>query len=274
MKRQIVLVASLVAGLLAAILTRVYVSHKESEIGRELAALKERYGTIDVLFFRRDVPAGTVLKKSDLLAGFVPRTGLRAQAVPAESYMELIGRKTTVYHKAQDVVFWSDIEGGDTSRDGLSASVKRQMRAISINVNGASSVSGMIRPNDHVDVIGTFNFPDDDGKIKKGDPVTCTILQNVLVLATGRQTAKTHVADLGGGGANYATVTIEVTPREAEMLAFAEQIRGRLMLTLRNGNDTSTERELPNVDFTKIRSEIEELNQKRQHEKLANSGGR
>ena len=274
MKRQIVLVASLVAGLLAAILTRVYVSHKESEIGRELAALKERYGTIDVLFFRHDVPAGTVLKKSDLLAGFVPRTGLRAQAVPAESYMELIGRKTTVYHKAQDVVFWSDIEGGDTSRDGLSASVKRQMRAISINVNGASSVSGMVRPNDHVDVIGTFNFPDDDGKIKKGDPVTCTILQNVLVLATGKQTAKTHVPDLGAGGANYATVTIEVTPREAEMLAFAEQIRGRLMLTLRNGNDTSTERELPNVDFTKIRSEIEELNQKRQHEKLANGGGR
>lgn len=274
MKRQIVLVASLVAGLLAAILTRVYVSHKESEIGRELAALKERYGTIDVLFFRHDVPAGTVLKKSDLLAGFVPRTGLRAQAVPAESYMELIGRKTTVYHKAQDVVFWSDIEGGDTSRDGLSASVKRQMRAISINVNGASSVSGMVRPNDHVDVIGTFNFPDDDGKIKKGDPVTCTILQNVLVLATGKQTAKTHIPDLGAGGANYATVTIEVTPREAEMLAFAEQIRGRLMLTLRNGNDTSTERELPNVDFTKIRSEIEELNQKRQHEKLANGGGR
>ena len=42
MKRQIVLIASLVAGLLAAILTRFYVSHKESEIGRELAALKER----------------------------------------------------------------------------------------------------------------------------------------------------------------------------------------------------------------------------------------
>ena len=169
-------------------------------------------------------------------------------------------------------MFWTDIEGGDTSRDGLSAAVKRQMRAVSINVSGAASVSGMVKPNDHVDVIGTFNFPDDDGKVKKGDPVTCTILQNVLVLATGRQTAKTYAPELGMSAASYSTVTIEVTPREAEMLAFAEQIRGRLMLTLRNGNDTSTERELPNVDFTKIRSEIEELNQKRQHEKLANGG--
>ena len=272
MKRQIVLIASLVAGLLAAILTRFYVSHKESEIGRELAALKERYGTMDVVVFARDIPAGTVLKNADLRATFVPRTGLRAQAVPAESFRELIGRKTTVFHKAKDVVFWTDIEGGDTSRDGLSAAVKRQMRAVSINVSGAASVSGMVKPNDHVDVIGTFNFPDDDGKVKKGDPGTCTILQNVLVLATGRQTAKTYAPELGMSAASYSTVTIEVTPREAEMLAFAEQIRGRLMLTLRNGNDTSTERELPNVDFTKIRSEIEELNQKRQHEKLANGG--
>ncbi len=272
MKRQIVLIASLVAGLLAAILTRFYISHKETEVGRELAALKARYGTIEVVFFARDIPAGTVLKKSDLKSGLVPSTALRAQAVPVENAYEVIGRKTTIFHKEKDVVFWSDIEGGDTSRDGLSASVKRQMRAVSINVSGAASVSGMVKPNDHVDVIGTFNFPADDGTSRKGDPVTCTILQNVLVLATGRQTAKSYALDFGGSAAGYATVTIEVTPREAEMLAFAEQIRGRLMLTLRNGNDTSTENELPNVDFTKIRSEIEELNQKRQHAKLANGG--
>ena len=52
------------------------------------------------------------------------------------------------------------------------------------------------------------------------------------------------------------------------MLAFAEQIKGRLVLTLRNRNDTSYEKELPKVDFEKIRSEIEELNLKRQQQKL------
>ena len=59
------------------------------------------------------------------------------------------------------------------------------------------------------------------------------------------------------------------------MLAFAEQIKGRLVLTLRNRNDTSTEKELPNVDFEKIRSEIEALNLKRQQERLGDRlGGR
>ena len=63
---------------------------------------------------------------------------------------------------------------------------------------------------------------------------------------------------------DYPTVTLEVTPREAEMLVFAEQIKGRLVLSLRNRNDTSYEKELPQVDFAKIRAEIEDLNVQRQ----------
>ena len=70
--------------------------------------------------------------------------------------------------------------------------------------------------------------------------------------------------------AAYTTVTLEVTPREAEMLAFTEQMKGRLVLTLRNRNDTHYEKELPKVDFEKIMSEIEELNLKRQQQKLTN----
>jgi len=48
------------------------------------------------------------------------------------------------------------------------------------------------------------------------------------------------------------------------MLAFAEQMKGRLALTLRNRNDTSFEKELPEVDFRKIRAEMVDLNNKRQ----------
>ena len=54
------------------------------------------------------------------------------------------------------------------------------------------------------------------------------------------------------------------------MLAFTEQMKGRLVLTLRNRNDTHYEKELPKVDFEKIMSEIEELNLKRQQQKLTN----
>jgi len=145
------------------------------------------------------------------------------------------------------------------------------MRAISINCSGAASVSGMVHPNDHVDVIGTFSFPGADGKVNSSDIETRTILQNVLVLATGQRTAKTRLGatPMSQG---YSTVTLEVTPREAEIIAFTEHMKGRLVLTLRNRNDTSSEKELPKVDFEKIKSELEQLNDERQQRKLY--GGR
>lgn len=264
MKRQIVLIIALAAGVVAALITRAYLSVKEGELNAERQKLIDRYGTMEVLAFARDVPSGAVLSRADIGKKTVPAMGMRGQAITPENFKDIIGRKTLVGHKEKEVLFWADIEGGDPTSKGLSGDVKRQMRAMSINVNGAASVSGMVRPNDHVDVIGTFNFPDDEGKIKRGDPVTCTILQNVLVLATGRETSKSRSGTFGQSSQNYSTVTLEVTPREAEMLAFAEQIKGRLVLTLRNRNDTSSEKELPQVDYLKIRQEIEELNLKRQ----------
>jgi pilus assembly protein CpaB len=267
MKRQIVLAASLVAALLAAVLTRVYVSVKEAEVEESKARLLKRYGSMYVLCFKRDMPAGSVVTRDDFNERLVPELGMRGQAVTRDNLVDILGRKTVTSHARNDVVFWSDIEGGNPRDKGLSAEIKRSMRAVSINATGAASVSGMIKPNDHIDIIGTFDLPNNDGTRKKGEMVTCTLLQNVLVLATGRDTAKSRTARQGGIG-GYSTVTVEVMPREAEILAFAEQIRGRLVLSLRNRNDTSTEKKLPTVDFNTIRKEIESLNNIRQLEKL------
>ena len=266
MKRKIVLITSLVAGILAAVMTRVYLGVKDAEVAQLKANITSRYGTMEVLCFARDTPSSTALTKADLGTKSVPAIGMRGQALTIENLNDVLGRKTLIVHRRGDVLFWADIEGGDPSVTGLSADVKKSMRAMSINCSGASSVSGMVKPNDHVDVIGTFDF---DGAAGRKDLVTCTILQNVLVLATGSNTAKTFSRQgaLSPSGA-YSTVTLEVTPREAEMLAFAEQIKGRLILTLRNRNDTSYEKELPKVDFEKIRGEIEELNLKRQQGRL------
>jgi pilus assembly protein CpaB len=270
MKRKIVLVASILAGILAAVLTRIYLSAKDAEVQNLKDAINRRYGTMEVLCFRHDVPSGTVLEKRDLGLKSVPAVGMRGQALEIEHLNDVLGRKTMLGHKTGDVLFWADVEGGNPTVQGLSADVKRTMRAVSINCSGAASVSAMVRPNDHVDVIGTFDFDDGKSGRRGKDFVTCTILQNVLVLATGSRTAKTRAPDLGAAAASsYSTVTLEVTPREAEMLAFAEQIKGRLVLSLRNRNDTSYEKELPKVDFEKIRSEIEELNLKRQSQKLS-----
>ena len=265
MKQRIVLIAAVVAGLVAAVLTRFYLSAKDAEIAEMKSRFEKRFGVMEVLCYAEDVPSGTIVNKGMLGAKTVPERGLRGQALTMENLGDVIGRKILFPHKRGDVMFWSDIEGGNPRIEGLAAVVKKGMRAVSINASGAASVTGMVNPNDHVDVIGTFTFPDESGKRDQAALVTCTILQNVLVLATGKTTAKMagRASDGSVQGA-YSTVTLEVTPREAEMLAFAEQMRGRLSLSLRNRSDVSYEKEMPQVDFAKIRSEIEELNLKRQ----------
>ena len=267
MKRKIVLVVSLIAGVIAAVFTRFYILAKEAEVRELKDAIEHRYGTIRAVVLTRDLPAGATLQSGDVGSIKVPAMGLRGQAVPEDEWRTVIGRKLLLGHKTREVLLWSDLEGGNPSAKGLSEDIKKTMRAISINCSGAASVSSMVRPNDHVDVIGTFDLsdPSKSSAVKAKALVTCTILQNVLVLATGSQTAKSKGTVAPGG---YSTVTLEVTPREAEMLAFAEQIKGRLVLSLRNSRDPHYEKELPKVDFEKICGEIEELNQKRQQQRL------
>jgi hypothetical protein len=65
------------------------------------------------------------------------------------------------------------------------------------------------------------------------------------------------------GGEQYATVTVAVTPREAEMLVFAHQ-KGKLALALRNREDVSVEKQLGNVDFQMMEKNFNALNAERQ----------
>ena len=265
MKQKIVLIVAILFGLLAAVLTQAYQSSKQDEFQLLKDRFRQTHKTMDALCYKKDIPSGSLISKSDLGKKTVPASGLRGQALTEENVAEILGRKLLTGHRKGELVFWADIEGGNPVGGGLAGDIRKKMRAVSINASGASAVSGMVKPNDHVDVIGTFTFPKagPDGKPIQ-ELVTCTILQNVLVLATGKDTAKSATPSFAGS--SYSTVTLEVSPREAEMLVFAEQIKGRLSLTLRNRNDTSYEKELPQVDFAKIRSEIEELNIKRQAE--------
>ena len=269
MKQSIVLVISIAIGLLAAVLTRTYLVSKDAEIQQLKADFLKKHQTIEVLCFARDVPSGTIISKDDLGLKTAPASGLRGQALTMDSLDVVLGRKLLNGHKTGELLFWADVEGGNPMSGGLAADIRKKMRAVSVNCTGSAAVSGMVKPNDHVDVIASFSFPKlaADNRTMIQEIVTCTILQNVLVLATGKETAKSALvrSDAFGAG-TYSTVTLEVSPREAEMLVFAEQIKGRISLALRNRNDTYYEKELPQVDFAKIREEIELLNQKRQSE--------
>ena len=262
MKLRIILVIAVVVGLLAALLTRQYLKAREREVDKRLAEISRRYRRVRVVTVEKPLPAGTVLAAKDLRSMEVFEQQLRQDAVLEDQYRTLIGRKLLNRLDTGTPIFWSDIEGGAPGSRGLAGDIKSGMRALSINVGGAAAVSGMVRPNDRIDVIGTFSFPSRQhpGELEL---VTLTIIQDVTILATGLETAKS-LAGASGRAGSYNMVTLEVTPREAEMLVFAEQIKGRLALALRNPDDVNYEPSLPRVNFEKIEAEIEALNLHRQ----------
>ena len=269
MKQKIVLLISVAMGIVAALLTRAYLGAKDAEVRRQVRAFAARHQEMEVLILRHDMPGGTTISKADLLVNTVPAAGVKGQALTPNDVVDVVGRKLLRGHAKHDVLFWADIEGGSLARGGLSDDVGRGWRAISIAISGAASVSGMVRPNDHVDVIGTFPFPagtDANGR-EKTTPTTLTILQNVLVLATGKETAKSAArSGAEEGSAAYSTVTLQVLPREAEIIAFAEQLKGRLYLSLRDRREPPQTHDIPKIGFDEISAVLQELNGERQKE--------
>lgn len=260
MKQKIILLVSVAAGLMAFWLTGKYLRYERELI---MGGAKRIY----VVVADRDLPAGTVLKNVDLAKALVFQSSVGNRAVLPESVREIINKKLLYNIGRGDPIQWSDVDVPFRGEAGLAEMLNPSMRAISISVDAVSSVSAMIKPNDHVDVLGTFSFPSPtaNGAVES---VTLTVLQDVTVLATGQTTAdktlKTGRVDKSPRG--YSTVTFEVTPQEAELLVFAQSVKGKLNLALRHPADVTFITNMPAINFDLLQKQMPELNIIRQRD--------
>ncbi|MBM4148721.1 MAG: Flp pilus assembly protein CpaB [Lentisphaerae bacterium] len=263
MKQKIVPIVAIVVGVLAFLLTFQYLRGKHNEYEQMRRDFYKNARQIDVIVANEDIPEGTILARKDLRKKTVyeMETSVRGHVVTADDADMLIGRRTLFRVAKGEAMFWSDIEGG-ASAATLAVLVRPGLRAVSLAVGGASAVSSLVQPNDRVDILGSFFFP---SKKVEGEmeTVTLTVLQDVSVLATGQELASQR-SSRRSRNSNYSTVTVEVTPREAELLVFAQQMKGRLTLSLRNPSDVSFEKDLPEVDFSELETNLPALNLFRQ----------
>jgi len=145
------------------------------------------------------------------------------------------------------------LKGAET---GLSSQVAITRRAMSIPVSDSTAVTRLMRPGDRVDVIARLQYGAGDGET--GVEIK-TILQDVHVLAVGEMiqnnipsafeqdpvTGNRRAINLKGSRA-FGTVTLEVTPQEAQTLVFV--VNSELFLTLRNPID----RQIASVSYTTV----------------------
>lgn len=183
---------------------------------------------IQVVAAERDIPPGTPLTRDDIMPIPIPQSALAPSTIAAEHGPALLGRTLLRARRQGEQLSWFDVQ---ESGRGLAAAIPSGERAVTVSVDDRSGLSGMLRPNDRVDVLWISSQPPP----REGAPERASarlLLADVTVLAAGTRTGQ----DVPGDETGYATVTLACPPEEAAALALA-QARGDLVLVLRNPGD-------------------------------------
>jgi pilus assembly protein CpaB len=182
--------------------------------------------TLRVVVATRDMPIGTLLKKSDLKLVNYPE-----KDVPKGSIFQIASaehRVVMVPLNTNEPVLQAKLSDM-TSVEGVSSTIDRGYRAVSVQITDVSGVAGLIQPGSHVDVI--FTRPG-----SMAEATTSTILQNVKVISTGRTVAVGQTVD--PRAPKSPTVTLVLLPEDAQKLELAKS-QGKISLSLRNPLDSA-----------------------------------
>lgn len=140
-------------------------------------------------------------------------------------------------------------------RTGLSRQVASGKRAVSISVGEENAVSKLIKPGDRVDVLAFIDYA--GGQKDKAE--VKTVLQDILILSTGyKVTNELPMAGLKSDNEieklnlnvyeNYGSLTLELSPFQAQKLIFLINSGAKYYLSLRNNDD----KEMVRIQETKI----------------------
>ena len=263
MRQKILMLAAVFFGVLAFIFTYQQIQQERSKIRNSAVRVR-------LIKMKTDMSEGDKLMETDIEMFETMRFAAAASGtleIPWDRRSDVIGTPLRSMVRKGDILTWRDFKQVITKdRTGLPAQTRSGWRAISIPVSQVTSVSGLIRPNNFVDVIGTFHFPDAKGDSSL-DTVTMTILQRVKVLATGADIgyAQQNGAqpNVSAVGRSYSTVTLELTPKEVEMIIFAQQ-KGSLTLSLRSYEDPNITTDVQSVDWAYLQQHIKEYTAERE----------
>ena len=203
---------------------------------------------VQILVAGEDIPAGARVTKAMLAVREVPEAYVHQASIHKGEENQIIGRPVAEKVSQGQPLLWSDFELQKSAQSRrLAGAVQKGQRALTIAVDMSGSLAGMLRPGDHVDILGTF------ARAQGTDWATVTLLQNVLVVATGdlRGTGEGEEQPVGGGPRTFNNITVSVDLEEAELLVFAMQ-RGPINIALRSQEDIETVEDVPDKNFGDI----------------------
>lgn len=200
-----------------------------SALQRERAEVRQGWNLVPVVVAAVDLPEGTVVTAAHLSQRSIPAQFVTGPVVKPDSASVALGQKVLAPVAAGDALLWSQFETARVA-ERLAQKVLKRTRALSVGVSDTAAVGGFVQPNDQVDVIGSFRDP------LTNELVAVTLLQNVVVLATGKVTGTTSVHLPPASERSARDLSLLVLPEEAELLVLAQEL-GNLTFTLRHPDD-------------------------------------
>ncbi len=188
-----------------------------------------------------ELSAGAILKPEHLGLLAIEDTRLMPEMVVASPEGEalLVGSVAIqVLAKGAPIPRAGVVQPGD--RGFLAAVLPQGKRAISIPISETAGVSGLVLPGDRVDIILIYSLTGDTIDAERDVRASETVMRNIRVLALDQ---RLHQSDTGPDGKPLAdapplarTATLQVTPREAEIITLATSL-GDLSMVLNSVHD-------------------------------------
>ncbi|SAK61731.1 Flp pilus assembly CpaB [Caballeronia temeraria] len=187
-----------------------------------------------VLVSAASLPQGLLLRDEDLAWKDTPKTQIPTNAIVAGVAGAPDLKGALLRHPVDaGTVLVSDDVFLPSAPGFLAATLKPDMRAVSVAVDDVSGNAGLIQPGDYVDLLLTQQM---DRRTESPDLAVSseTVVEHVRVLAVGSEIKRPKIdGDADVAVARARTVTLEVTPRMGEVVAVAARL-GSLSLALRS----------------------------------------
>ncbi len=193
---------------------------------RSLMAEQARLQTVGVVVAAVDIPLGSTINTNQVSLSPWPKDNFPKDAIADPKVAA--GRVALRDFLRGEPIVESKLVPVNKAASLLALKVPSGMRAFSVKVNEVVGVGGFVVPDARVDVVVTTS---PSGKNQQ-EKVSKIVLEDVRVLAAGQATEQKENKPV-----TVNTVTLAVTPEEAEKLALASN-DGLIQLVMRNFADT------------------------------------
>jgi pilus assembly protein CpaB len=249
MQKRLSLIIGVVLAFITVFMVKMYLDQQQAGYREELKRRMQAQATqTKVLIAKSDIPKGVAIEAKMLEAKAIPEEFIQPKAATLLERIEGMVTAQAIA-KGEQITLNKLISTQQASGASLAMATPVGKRAISIMVDNISSLAGMMRPGDYVDVIGMIPMPAQTPEGKATTQIVAMpLFQNVLVLAVGQELGGIRPA---ASDSRYAKdesprregspiITLALSPQEANLIAFVQE-QGKIRFIMRSPADSQVQ---------------------------------